>query len=459
VKKIVQAQQCFFFNLSAAQKVVSEYRAKYEAIDTFLDEHADILKAVHTDLARFGSSKGRGATFSSEQVLRMSMVMCIEQLSYRDTIVRVAESDFLRNFTRIGVGKVMSFAFLCDAFKHISAATWQKINDSVLRSAHAAGAITPEKLRVDSTVCESTIHYPTDCSLLWDTYRVIARTIRYCSAEAPEWNMGNRFHDKKIKKLFTYIATHAGKANRSTKRKVKRCMRTLVERVEALCETAQGYVANAHRVPTASLAAPALLAELEHYLPLGRHVVDQSRRAQLLGEKVPASERIFSIFEEHTELLKRGKAQKPVEFGHMVTIGQTEEKFISFYDVRQKSLHDSALKDIALEHHRTSFGAYPERFTADKNYYTSMDDIESWEEKIEFMAIGKKGRRDGAELAREHSDIFRELQRFRAGVEGSISVLKRAFGLRRCRFKGFSGFAASIGCLVLCHNLVLLSRL
>ncbi len=186
-------------------------------------------------------------------------------------------------------------------------------------------------------------------------------------------------------------------------------------------------------------------------------MVEQSYRAQVLGEKVAASDRIFSIFEEHTELLKRGKARKPVEFGHMVTIGQTKEKFISFYDVRQQSLHDSELRDIALENHKDAFGSYPQHFTADKNYYTSIEDIERWEEEIDWMAIGKKGRRDAAEQAREHSSQFRELQRFRAGVEGTISVLKRAFGLRRCRYKGFNGFAAAVGCMVLCHNLVMLS--
>lgn len=446
-------------NLTCDQKVISEYRAKYDGIDRILDSQPDILDAVHKDLRQYGSNKGRGARFSSEQILRMSMVMCIEQLPYRETIIRVAESDFLRNFTRIGMGKVMSFAFLCDAFKHISDSTWQTINQAVLTAAHQDGKISAQQLRVDSTLCESNIHYPTDSSLLWDTYRVIARTMRQCNSCAPAWNMGNRFHEKKTKKLYTYISTHMNKANKSTKRKVKRYMQTLIGRVGTLCDAARAYVGHAHTLPAPSIAAAGFLAQLEHYLPLGRQVVEQSTRAQLRGEKVAAADRIFSIFEEHTELLKRGKAQKPVEFGHMVTIGQTKEKFISYYDVRERSLHDSELKDVVLQSHKDTFGELPRRFTADKNYYTSMSDIENWEEQIDVVAIGKKGRRNTEELAREHSDIFRHLQRFRAGVEGTISVLKRAFGLRRCRFKGFNGFASAIGCMVLCHNLVLMSKL
>lgn len=459
MRKIVQTRPSFFVNTTCDQKIVAEYRAKYGSIDRFLDENPEILDAVHADLRKVGSRRGRGAIFSSEQALRMCIVMCVEQLPYRETIIRVSESDFLRNFTRIGMGKVMSFASLCIAFKSISESSWRKINDYVRASAVKEKQISPDRLRLDSTVCETNIHYPTDSSLLWDTYRVVARTIRQCNAEAPEWNRGNRFHEKKIKRMYTYISTHGGKKNKSTIRKVKQGMKTLVERVSVLCDTAGCYVENARHVPCRSLIAPVLLDEVAHYQKLGCQVVWQAYHSQVLGEKVAASDRVFSIFEEHTELLKRGKARKPIEFGHMVTIGQTAEKFISFYDVRQESLHDMKLKDIALEAHKDSFDTYPQAFTADKNYYAGMDDIETWEEHVDCMAVGKKGKRSAEETVREHSDLFRDLQRFRAGIEGTISVLKRAFGLRRCLFRDFRGFAVSVGCLVFCHNLVLLSRL
>jgi transposase, IS5 family len=111
-------------------------------------------------------------------------------------------------------------------------------------------------------------------------------------------------------------------------------------------------------------------------------------------------------------------------------------------------------KDLVLKDHRERFGAYPKTFAADKNYYTDMEDVAYWEERVATFAVGKKGKRNVSETAREHSDSFRGAQRFRAGSEGSISVLKRVFGLRRCFSKGFKSFASSIGCLVFCHNLV-----
>ena len=312
-------------------------------------------------------------------------------------------------------------------------------------------------MRLDSTVSETNIHFPTDNGLLWDSYRVISRIIRTINEEEPQYNIGNRFHDKKIKKLYTFIATHSNGKKKNIKRKIKRFMKILIERVENICDTTLIYLDHAHQVFSISIPAQGMLLELERILPLAKHVVSQAYRSQVLREKVTASERIFSIFEEHTELLKRGKAGKPVEFGHLVTLGQTKEKFISFYDVQEKSLHDTAMKDIALKSHKNQFGSYPKKFTADKNYWIGTEDIENWEKDMDFCAIAKKGRRNQAEYDREHSDDFKFMQRFRAGIEGSISVLKRAFGLDICRNRGFKSFASSVGCLVFCHNLVLLS--
>ncbi|MBN1756719.1 MAG: hypothetical protein JW863_00280 [Chitinispirillaceae bacterium] len=107
-----------------------------------------------------------------------------------------------------------------------------------------------------------------------------------------------------------------------------------------------------------------------------------------------------------------------------------------------------------LKDHKERFGTYPKIFAADKNYYTDMDDVAYWEKRVATFAVGKKGKRNASETAREHSDSFRDAQRFRAGSEGSISVLKRVFGLRRCFAKKFKSFASSIGSLVFCHNMV-----
>ena len=165
------------------------------------------------------------------------------------------------------------------------------------------------------------------------------------------------------------------------------------------------------------------------------------------------------MFEAHTELIVRGKAGKPIEFGHKILIAQTGEKYIHHYKVMGKQIADKDLLLPAIEDHKKMFGSYPEVLCTDKGFYESMEQIESLEEDISVVSIAKKGRRTQTEYERETTDEFIDGQRFRAGSEGSISVLKRAFKLGKCFFKGFKNYAASVGFAVLCHNLVLLTKL
>jgi len=448
------AKPSFLLNTRADLAVVEKYHEKYSRIDAILDKNPEILEAVHADLRnKMGSLKGREADYSSEMLFRMLLIKCIEQLSFRDLVVRVNDSSFLRNFARIGWGEVMNFTVLDAAWKCLDDTTWDVINEYLFKYASREDLISGTDLRTDSTVCESNIHFPTDSSLLWDCYRVIARTMRQIEGSNNKYSMYFRFHDKKIKKLHTFISTQAGRKQLSTIRNVKRAMKLLVERVEDLINKGALFIAHAREMRLSQDC----IEPLELLLENAQYVTEQARRHGINGEMVSAKERLFSIFEEHAELLKRGKAQKPVEFGHLVTLAQTREKFISYYAIDEISTPDTEQKDKALENHKKQFGVYPERFTADKNYHVSVEDTHQWEKKVSVFSVGKKGNRSLQETEREHSEPFRMMQRFRAGCEGSISVLKRAFGLRRSLYRGFKSFASSICRLVFCHNLVLLA--
>jgi hypothetical protein len=220
-------------NIDTSLKIVCEYQAKLERISDVLDRNAAILQTVHNDLAAMGSDEGRESTYSSEQMLRALIVKTLEGLSLRDAIVRISDSPILRNFTRIFSGKVMNFTVLDATFKMIQPQSWKKVNELLGQCARKKKRIRGKKLRVDSTVCESNIHYPTDASLLWDSYRTIARLVAQCREENRGLDTGIRFHEKKLKRLFTFIATHSSKKNRSTKRKVRALTGVLIERVKA----------------------------------------------------------------------------------------------------------------------------------------------------------------------------------------------------------------------------------
>jgi IS5 family transposase len=443
----------FLFTNIKDHPVACKYYNKYNQIDAILESNSSILKEVHKELEMSMNTKnGRVSTFSTDTLFRMLLVKCVEQLSFRELIIRVNDSTFLRNFTRIGWGDLMGIGLLDAAWKCISTDAWERINKHLLIYAKKEQIITGTDFRLDSTVCECNIHYPTDSSLLWDCYRVVSRNLRVIMETSPELSKGFRFHERKIKQLHTLISTRSSSKKKSTQRKVKKSMRILIERVETVW-------VKGHSISEIlkDLQLKDVYEQLKGLLLKVELVLEQSKRKYIAEEKVPAKDRIFSIFEDHTELLKRGKARKPIEFGHLVTLGQTKEKFISYYAVDSISDHDTKQKDIALESHKKDFETYPEVFAADKNYYIDMEDVSDWEEKIDTYGIGKKGRRTEQEYEREHSESFKNAQKFRAGCEGTISVLKRVFGLERCVYRSFKSFASAIGRLVFCHNLVLLA--
>ncbi len=447
-------QRYFDFSEPSSLKVVQAYRQKYQMLSELLDANPQLLALAHQDWADLlsYSNKGRRATFTTEHLLRALIVKFVEQCSYRKTIIYIDGSEFLRHFVRLEPGNTMDFTMLSKAFCFLPPETLLAMNQVLGLYAIAEEKISSQKQRMDTTVVEVNIHYPTDSSLLWDSFRTLARLIRSLQRELPELGLAHRFHDKKVKKLYTFIGRNISSKSKATQRKVKKQYRILIQRVRWIHQAGQDVLS---RVESVGYDAEALA----HYLPLVGQIVQQADQRILQGVKLAADEKLYSLFEEHTELIKRGKAGKAIEFGHKVLLAQTDEKFIHHYVVMPSRREDKDLLAPALDAHKSLFGQYPKVLAADKGFYESMEKIGLLEEKIPTVSIAKKGRRNAQELTRETSEDFREGQRFRAGSEGSISVLKRAFHLDRCRFKGFKNYAASVGMAVLCHNLILLTRL
>jgi len=447
-------QQYFDFSFESTLKVVSEYREKYNLISQLLDKNPQLVSLVHHDLAKIlsQSSKGRKSGYTSEQILRCLVVQFIERQSFRDVVVLIENSEFLRNFVRLGVNHMMDYSFLNKAYGIISEKTWDAVNQATAQYATREGKISPEKLRMDTTVYETNIHYPTDSSLLWDSFRTLTSLLRKIQQELPQLALKHRFHDDKVKKLDYFIARNGASAKKSTQRRVKSTYRDLIGRVK--------WIASVARQTLIALGKAGYEAELlSHYIPIVDKITDQADKRIFQGVMPAADEKIYSLFEEHTELLIRGKAGKPIEFGHKILLAQTGEKFIHHYQVFPKRQEDKDLLEPALKAHTKLFGVGPDVLATDKGFYESMKQIFMLEETITTVSICKKGRRTQQEYERESSEEFKDGQRFRAGCEGSISVLKRAFNLGLCFFKGFKRYAASVGCAVFCHNLVLLTRL
>jgi IS5 family transposase len=431
-------------------KVVRDYRARYRAISQVLDANPEILSAVHRDLRKLseGDSRGRKGDYTSENILRALIVQHIEGLPFREAVVRIGSDPFLQDFLRMRKKAVMDYSFLDRCFLAIEARTWKRVNELLGRYGVARGTVDPDVIRTDTTVVESNIHWPTDSSLLWDTWRVASRLLKQAREIAPGF-CPHRFHDRKIKRLHLYVTRYMPSKSALRRRKVRASLRTLIERVEWIVAVAEEFCTiQAGSRGGASLAAVAL--ELRAYLPAMKTIVATARRAQIDGEKVPASDRVFSLFEPHTELIKRGRRQRPVEFGHKILLCESAEKFITDYEVYEKQEADCDLTEPVIRRHQKLFGRRPTVLTADKGFCPAEAKFAELAEQIDTLAIPRR-------MQDFVDKVLAHWQAFRAGIEGTISGLKRAFRLIRCFFQGFRSLKAAVGLGVFCHNLIVLA--
>ena len=460
-----EAQREFAF-LTSNLKLTREYYAKYETISKILDRNPEIVDLAHRDLRRAliasNGSRPTRVRFTTEQVLRLLLVQSLEGLSLRQTVVRVDDSPALRQFVRLGTKPMMDFTTLDKLKNALRPSTWKRINAALARQAVGEKRITGKRLRLDTTAVETDIHWPTDSSLLWDSYRVMARLIERARAIDAAAVGSGRVHLRRAKREALTIARRAAQRQGRKPRSLKRPYRRLLGRVEQICAwAAHGLVAGIESQRYSGwehAQAEVLVEEIAHFHELAARVLDQARRRVLHGESVPNDQKLFSLFEPHTELLKRGKAGHEIEFGHMIQIQQVGEKFITDYAVYDRKPVEHALLQPALARHRELFGADPSELSADKGYYESMEVLHALERTIEVVSIAKKGPRTPAETARERDPLFRHAQAFRAGIEGTISFLKRVLRLARCVNKSWEHFVATVGQTIFAHNLLVLAR-
>lgn len=431
--------------------IVREYRDEYKKLSEILAQQPGILELVHRDLEQLSnaaSPRGRKAVFTSENLFLAILVMQREGLDYRETSVRIAESETLQTFCRLLKKSTIDFTLLNKAFNAIQPETWDMINHLLALNAQSEEMITVEHVRTDTTVAECNIHWPTDSSLLWDVYRVAVRRMaagRKLEAASCPW----RFHPKKVKNLYLFVTRYSKSRSKKRLREVKRRMKKLIVLVEETTRKAEQFAAWAEASTCIRLAS--LGVAMAAQLPVMRQVADVARRREFDGEQVPNADKVFSIFETHTELIKRGRRGRPIEFGHKILLTQSREKFITDYLVLEECRNDSKLLETVIERHEERFGYPPESLVADKGFHPGADAFEELSDGIDYLAVPHS--------TCEYGDTMMRLsQHWRAGIEGTISCLKRAFRLARCCFRGFKNFASAVGSAVFCHNLRILAK-
>jgi len=208
------------------------------------------------------------------------------------------------------------------------------------------------------------------------------------------------------------------------------------------------------------LVIETLREEISGICRLADQVVDQTRRRVLKGEQVPTGEKIYSIFEPHTDLIKRGKTNRPIEFGHKVFLAESAHGLITQYRVLDGNPSDENHVPTSLDNHRNMFGSAPQTYATDRGFHNSSNEQVCRDAGVSSPFIPQRGGQKTPErAATEKTPAFKQAQRFRAGIEGTISVLLRGRGMRRCLARGKERFELLIGAAVLTNNLMRIARL
>ena len=428
-----------------------------QAISDFLDQHGSLVEMVYQDLVRGLKNPATGRDgIDPERVLRSFLLKGIKNWDLRELRERLADSYTLRQFTTFYDDWIPSFQTFHSTFSRLRPETMLALNEAAVQAAVEMRLEDGNKLRVDTTVSETNIHRPSDSAQLWDTVRVVTRLVRQLGEHLPDLTSGFPNRCRRAKRRMLEISRMDRQQRQARQQRKYRDLLEVLERAGQVAEQA------CRQLPTDPLAAAtvtAVVQRIEHYRGLGQQVMEQTRRRVLQGETVPAGEKILSIFQPHTDVIKRGKAEKPVEFGHKIFLAESAIGLITEYRVLDGNPSDEQQVEPSLEHHQQMFGKSPELYAGDRGFYSAANQ-QRWEAaQIKTVSVPYRGGHKTPERrALEKSPAFRKGQRFRAGIEGRISVLFRARGMKRCLLDGRPRFELFVGAAVLVNNLIVIAR-
>jgi IS5 family transposase len=428
-----------------------EIGRELKAMSDWLDQHLDLLDWVAADVKQRNVEKTGRKGLTIESVLRCAILKQYRQLSYEDLVFCLMDSTSCQAFARLTTGWAPKKATLQSCISAISAVTWEQVNQCLLLSANNAKVERGEMLRIDSTVTDSPIHAPSDSTLLWDSVRVLVRLLQGAEAIAEGIvTIAYRNHQRVAKKRTRAIRYTRGKDKKAA---LYRDLITVTEHTLRYVEQACIRLSDPRIDP---LKSTLWQAQLDHYKPLIERVIDQTERRVFKGEQVPAAQKVVSIFEEHTDIIVKGR--RDVQYGHKINLSTGRSGLILDVVIEQGNPADVDRLLPMLDRHIDQYGKAPRQMAADGGYASVENLREAKARDVDDVVFHKKRGLKVEEMAKSPW-VYRKLRNFRAGIEAGISVMKRAYGLGRCTWKGLQHFRAYVWSSVVAHNLALFGRL
>ena len=425
----------------------------------------EIVAAIYEALAkRHPQSRTRGRPGTpAEVVLRLLVLKHMRNWSYGVLEREVRANLVYRDFTRVGGTKMPDAKTMGRWGVAVGPVVVKQIHERIVQIARDHRVAQGRRMRVDTTVVETNIHYPTDSSLLGDGGRVLTRTMKKITGIAGAAGTQLRDRSRSVKWRVLEIARAARAKGRQSGEKLAQSYRRLLQATGRVVGQARRFakqiddgVKRAADIPRQA-ALDGLRRELQSMVPRVQQVMRQTKARVFAGD-THAEGKIVSLFEPTTEVIRKGKAGKPIGFGKMVKLQEAENQIVVAYEVYDQRPSDSDLLIAAIETHQATLGCTPHLVAADAGFYSAKNEAVAKAKGVKRVCIPNRSTKSPERKREQKKRWFRNGQKWRTGCEGRISVVKRRHGLDRSRYRGDAGMQRWVGLGVIADNLVNISR-
>ena len=413
---------------------------EFGLMDILIRQHSELLNIVKDDITTGTTSTnfGRGDVPSVEQIMRAAIYKEIKGLDYRGLEYHQEDSRICALFLKIDELRPYSFQMYQKYISRISFESLQKLLVALNKIAIKEGFEDLKKMRQDSTVIESNIHHPTNNSLVWDCIKTSHKLLEKLSEELPEFDYRNYL--KSAKRTYFKI-NNTGKKDKR-KQLFRNQLITFTKTINNLSNAVK-------KKSDCSVKAAAIILEIEVLIPICKKVFSQTERLQINDEKVPNSEKVFSIYELHTDIIVKGSRE--TQFGHKVDLISGKSNLILDCDILTGNVSDTKLFQPAIERIERNYRRIPDSICTDGGYASKVNSVFAQNKGIKNIVFNKiVGSLNNIVSSK---NIETRLKRWRSGMEAVISNLKRGFDLRRVSWKGIEHFRSKVIWSIIAYNI------
>jgi IS5 family transposase len=438
-----------------AEEVDDLWEPWMRTADRLLDDEQLVERVFEAQAQRFLKSRTRGRRQTpAEVVLRLLILKHVRNWSYEVLEREVRANLVYRTFARIGAEKVPDAKTLGRLGQVVGADVVADLHRRMVAIAVENKVVAGRRMRVDTTVVETNIHYPTDSSLLGDGARVLTRVMKKVEQAAGGLVSKVRDRMRTVRKKVVAIAVAArqkGTAGEEKRRHIYKGLLSVTRKIVNQAKRVMGEVDQLGQRKKKQFSG--FRSQLATMAERVQQVAKQTR-ARVFGGNTKFDEKLVSVFEPQTEIIRKGKASKPTEFGKLVKVQEAENQIITHFEVYDERPSDSALLVDAVEIHQQQTGSLPRIVAADAGFYSQANEKKLQEMGVKNVSVPNRNTRSEQRRSHQKKRSFKEGQRWRTGCEGRISVLKRRHGLNRCRYRGQNGMRRWVGLGVIADNLI-----